>query len=89
MRRLGSAVNLKASKILGFRSLGFHDLRHTAATRMVESGVNIIVISKILGHSDIKTTMRYAHPEDSLKQALESLGDFDKNTKKIGSNENS
>jgi site-specific recombinase XerD len=56
---------------------------------MVESGVNIIVISKILGHSDIKTTMRYAHPEDSLKQALESLGDFDKNTKKIGSNENS
>jgi len=67
--------------------LRFHDLRHTAATRMVEAGVNIVVISKILGHSDIKTTMRYAHPEDSLKEALEALGNFGKNTTKIATNE--
>lgn len=56
--------------ITGFR---FHDLRHTAATRMVEAGASIVAVSKILGHSDIKITMRYSHPESSLVEALESL----------------
>jgi len=51
---------------------------------MLESDANIVAISKILGHSDIKTTMRYAHPED----ALESLGNFGKNTTNIATNEN-
>ncbi|HEX3033639.1 MAG TPA: site-specific integrase, partial [Thermodesulfobacteriota bacterium] len=42
--------------IVGFR---FHDLRHTAATRMIEAGVNIVAVSKILGHADIRTTPIY------------------------------
>jgi len=75
-----------ARKRSGLSDLRFHDLRHTAATRMVESGVNIVAISKILGHSDIKTTMRYAHPEESLKDALESLGNFGKTTTNIATN---
>ncbi len=79
----GSAI-----KKAGVSDLKFHDLRHTAATRMVEAGANIVAISKILGHSDIKTTMRYAHPEDSLIDALESLGKFGKNTTNIATNEN-
>ncbi len=61
------------------RAYGHGYMRYTAATRMVESGANIVAISKILGHSDIKTTMRYTHPEDSLKDALESLGNFGQN----------
>ena len=61
---------LKKANIQGLR---FHDLRHTAATRMIEKGVNIVAVSKILGHSDIKITMRYAHPENSLIEAVESL----------------
>lgn len=61
---------LRRAEIKGLR---FHDLRHTAATRMVENGANITAISRILGHADLKTTMRYAHPEDSLKDAVESL----------------
>ena len=48
-------------------------MRHTAATMMVKSGTNIVAVSRILGHADLKTTMRYAHPEDSLKEAVESL----------------
>jgi site-specific recombinase XerD len=40
---------------------------------MVENGANITAISKILGHADLKTTMRYAHPENSLVEAVESL----------------
>lgn len=78
-----------ACRRAGLGGLRFHDLRHTAATRMVESGANIVAISKILGHSDIKTTMRYTHPEDSLKDALESLGNFGQNATNIATNENS
>jgi len=77
-----------ATKRAGLKGLRFHDLRHTAATRMVESGANIVAISKILGHSDIKTTMRYAHPEESLKEALELLGKFGQNATNIATNEN-
>ncbi len=64
---------LKRAKIEGLR---FHDLRHTAATRMVESGASIVTVSKILGHADLKTAMRYAHPDDSLKDAVEKLENF-------------
>mgnify|MGYP001773950704 CR=1 FL=1 len=61
----------------GIKGLRFHDLRHTAATRMVEAGANIVAIKKILGHADINTTMRYAHPEDSVREAIEKLSKFE------------
>ncbi len=64
---------LKRANITGLR---FHDLRHTAATRMVESNANIVAVKEILGHADLKTTMRYAHPQDSLKDAVEKLAIF-------------
>lgn len=65
-----------ACKRANIEGLRFHDLRHTAATRMIESGASIVAVSRILGHSDLKTTMRYAHPEDSLKDAVESLTEY-------------
>ncbi len=40
---------------------------------MIEHGASIVAVSRIVGHADLKTTMRYAHPEDSLKEAVESL----------------
>jgi hypothetical protein len=40
---------------------------------MVENGGSIVAVSKILGHSDIKTTMRYSHPDNSLRDAVKSL----------------
>ena len=40
---------------------------------MIEYGASIVAVSKILGHADLKTTMRYSHPENSLVEALESL----------------
>lgn len=40
---------------------------------MVESGASIVAVSRILGHADLKTTMRYAHPDNSLREAVESL----------------
>jgi len=54
----------------------FHDLRHTAATRMAENGASIIAVKEILGHADIRTTMKYFHPGDSLTKAVEILANF-------------
>jgi len=62
-----------ARKKAGLTDFRFHDLRHTAATRMIEAGAQIVAVSKILGHSDLKMTMRYVHPENSLVDAVELL----------------
>ncbi|HEX7998662.1 MAG TPA: site-specific integrase [Pyrinomonadaceae bacterium] len=52
----------------------FHDLRHTAATRLADAGVNVIVIAEILGHGDIRTTKRYSHAmEEAKREAVEKL----------------
>jgi integrase len=47
---------LEKAEIHNFR---FHDLRHTAATRMTEMGIDLAVVQEKLGHSDVRTTMRY------------------------------
>jgi integrase len=54
--------------------LHFHSLRHTFASWLVQAGVNIYEVSRLLGHSDIKTTQIYAHLRtDDLRQAVETL----------------
>ena len=68
----------------GIKNFRFHDLRHTAGTRLGEMGIPVQVISKILGHSDIRTTMRYVHPEDSLREAVEKLSNTERNGHKYG-----
>jgi integrase len=77
----------RACKRANISGLRFHDLRHTAATRMIESDVHIEKVSKILGHSTIQMTMRYAHPEDSLKEAVETLVNFTQDRSNFRSNE--
>ncbi|MCD8125174.1 MAG: site-specific integrase [Lachnospiraceae bacterium] len=48
----------------------FHTLRHTFATRCVESGVDVKSLSEIMGHSDVKITLqRYVHPSMDAKKA--------------------
>jgi len=48
-----------------------HVLRHTFASHFMMNGGNILVLQKILGHSDIKMTMRYAHfSPNHLQDAL-------------------
>jgi integrase len=65
---------LRRAKVTGFR---FHDLRHTAATRMVASGIDLIVVQDILGHACISTTMRYSHPVPERKlQAVMALDSY-------------
>ncbi len=52
----------KAIKRAGLLGLRFHDIRHTAATIMVMSGIDLITAGEILGHSAPKMTKRYVHP---------------------------
>ena len=52
----------KALKKAGLLSIRFHDLRHTAATLMLLSGINVKAVAATLGHSKASTTLNiYAH----------------------------
>ena len=46
----------------GLEKIRFHDLRHTAASLMLNHGVPVLVVSKILGHAKVSTTLDiYGH----------------------------
>lgn len=63
-----------ACRRAGIEHLRFHDLRHTFATNLVMSGVDLVTVKEILGHSDISMTVRYSHPSDERKMdAVEKL----------------
>lgn len=71
------------AKITDFK---FHDLRHTFATRLAQAGIDLYMISRLLGHKDIKMTQRYAHHcPDSLRNGVEVLDKI--STKLAQSNE--
>ena len=55
-------------KNAGIKEYGQHMLRHTFATRCIESGVDVVTLSKILGHTDINTTMIYVDVFGAQKQ---------------------
>lgn len=65
---------LKAKKEMGLEddpNFVMHTLRHTTATRMLDTTGNIAVVQKMLGHAKIATTMRYAHVAD--EQLLDAV----------------
>lgn len=58
----------------GIEDFKFHDLRHTFASRLVMAGVNIRTVQQLMGHKDIRMTMRYSHlSDDHLKEAVNRL----------------
>jgi integrase len=63
MRRSEKRPNGFKEHLVGAKvhAITFHDLRHTAASLMVMAGVSLRTVQKILGHSVITTTERYAH----------------------------
>lgn len=57
----------------GIENFHFHDLRHTCASYLAMSGVDLLTIKEILGHKDIKMTTRYAHLAPGHKLAAVGL----------------
>ena len=60
-----------AKKLSGVKNIRLHDLRHSHATVLINAGVNIVAVSKRLGHSDINQTLKtYTHLLESSDQNM-------------------
>lgn len=60
-------LHLKTMRRLGF-DFRLYDCRHTFATRALENGeIDLLRLSSILGHANLKMVARYAHPSETRK----------------------
>lgn len=80
VNRKGNALGeLKRSwktvlQMAGISNFRWHDLRHTFASNLACAGLDINIIRELLGHADMRMTLRYAHlSKSTLKNAVETL----------------
>lgn len=77
----------------GVRRITLHDMRHTFATLMLEQGVHPLVVSQMLGHSSVETTLDlYSHPSVVIQSQAanllgRSLNTYDNIRGEIGAND--
>lgn len=76
--RLFESFYSRILKSCNIRPNKFHTLRHTFATRSIESKMDIKTLSEILGHSQVETTLKlYVHPSYEMKKtSIENLVQF-------------
>lgn len=73
IKRFWHDVRVKA----GIADARIHDLRHTFASLLVSGGMTLPMIGKLLGHTQVQTTQRYAHLyDDPLRDGINVLGDM-------------
>ena len=69
----------KALADAGIPDFRFHDLRHTFATRLLRKTGNLKLVSRLLGHTTVETTTRYAHVLDGdLQSAMDDFSPLGK-----------
>ena len=68
---------LRAARLPGSAKHNFHSLRHTFGTLAVQRGVDVYRLKEIMGHADIKTTLRYAklHPATLMDAMQAAFGE--------------
>jgi integrase len=65
----------RARDAVGLEGTTFHDLRHSAASEMVNAGVDLYTVGAVLGHRDARSTKRYSHLNtDTLAAAVGKIG---------------
>ena len=65
----------RACRRAGIEGVTWHTFRHTFASRLNRNGADLVTVKELLGHADIKTTMRYAHSNrDAKASAVRRLG---------------
>jgi integrase len=63
-------------KLAGLEHVRIHDLRHTYASHALASGLDLVMVGKLLGHSQYQTTMRYIHLQDGqIREAAARVTD--------------
>lgn len=66
---------MRARDRVGLGDARFHDLRHSAASEMVNAGVALYTVGAVLGHKDQRSTARYAHlTAGTLAKAVDQIG---------------
>jgi len=67
----------RAVKASGVEHFRLYDLRHTWATRAAQSGMDLVTLAKLLGHTRIQMVMRYVHPtQDHQTQAVAQMEQY-------------
>jgi integrase len=65
----------KAREKAGLQGMHFHDWRHSAASELINAGVDLYTVGRVLGHKDSRSTQRYAHlAVDTLTAAVGKIG---------------
>ncbi|HDR9087148.1 TPA: site-specific integrase [Burkholderia vietnamiensis] len=65
----------KARRKSGHMGVRFHDLRHSAASEMINAGIDLYTVAGVLGHKTTTSTKRYAHlVTDRLAEAVKKIG---------------
>jgi integrase len=81
--RITVQKNIRAAmNAVGMQQYHLHDLRHSAASELINNGVDLYTVGAVLGHKDARSTQRYAHLKtDALVEAIGKIGQKSPTTK--------